>query len=379
VEGEKCADALQQAIPLGEVATTNPMGAGKWLPHFGEMLSGATVVVYADSDNAGRAHARMVRENLVDNGCTVTVKEAPPGTMRSGKPINDVADHLEAGLSLAALLVTTPGQEEEKARTGIDILDLVRRPRGKTDWVVPHTMAKGERLILIGFEGTGKSTLCRQFAAMVAAGLHPWDQTEIEPRKVLVVDAENHPDQVDDSWQVLVELCAEHGRPIERGQLVVMEEWESEIGLDTLEGSMWLQERVHAYKPDLVVMGPLTNLASRDLRDDEPVRRMRNAVNQARMVCNTAFLMEHHAPHKGPMDKERQVRPYGSSLFLKWPDYGYGMKPTGTDGVFEWFKNRGPRVRSRRWPSWLREGRSGSMEWPWMQCMYDEKTNTVTG
>jgi replicative DNA helicase len=121
----------------------------------------------------------------------------------------------------------------------------------------------------------------------------------------------------------------------------------------------------------VVVAGPLTNVASLDLRDDEPVRRLRNAVNRARSICNSAFLMEHHAPHKGPMDKERQVRPYGSSLFLKWPDYGYGMKPTQVEGVFEWYKNRGPRVRSRIWPGWIREGRDG--EWPFMQCVLDDK------
>jgi hypothetical protein len=371
-EGEKCVEALQTVIPDGEQATCNPMGAGpgKWEDHYSEALQGATVVVYADADEAGRAHARAVRESLIGHGCTVSIKEAPPGDL-AGKPINDVADHIEAGRTLDQLLETTPESEEERARTGIDVLDLILRPKGKTDYVIPMTLAKGERVILIGFEGTGKSTLCRQIAVMTAAGIHPWLGTDMEPRKVLFIDAENHPDQVDESWTELVEIAGQMGNPIERDRLIVMEEWESEHGLDTLEGAAWLEERVYAYKPDLVVAGPLTNLASRDLRDDEPVRRLRNAVNRARSICNSAFLMEHHAPHKGPMDKERQVRPYGSSLFLKWPDYGYGMKPTQVEGVFEWYKNRGPRVRSRIWPGWIREGRDG--EWPFMQCVLDDK------
>jgi hypothetical protein len=376
-EGEKCADALQAAIPDGEQATTNPMGAGKWEDHYGEMLSGATVVIYADADEPGRAHARLVRENLLDHGCTVTVKEPPPGVLRSGKSINDVADHLEAGKGLEALLETTPEAERERSRTGIDILDLIKRPRGRTEFVIPMTLAKGERLILIGFEGTGKSTLCRQIGAMVAGGMHPWTGQEIEPKKVLYIDGENHPDQVDENWSELVGLMARHDRPIERGQLIVMEEWESSIDLSSAEGGMWLTERVHAYQPDLVIMGPLTNLSGKDLRDDEPVRRMRNAINAARVVCNSAFIMEHHAPHKGPMDKERQVRPYGSSLFLKWPDYGYGLKPTEIEGVYEWWKNRGPRVRSRMWPGWLREGKPGTDEFPWMTCLIDENGQLV--
>jgi replicative DNA helicase len=151
-----------------------------------------------------------------------------------------------------------------------------------------------------------------------------------------------------------------------------MEEFARGQDLTSLEGSAWLTERVHAYRPDLVVMGPLTNLADRDLRDDEPVRRIRNAVDAALSICGSAFIMEHHAPLKGSADPERPLRPYGSSLFLKWPDYGFGIKPTKDPKVFEWFKNRGPRVRSREWPEALREGQPNSLEWPWMPSLLPE-------
>lgn len=366
-EGEKCAAALQRVIPAGEVATTNPGGAGKWQSDFSSHLAGATVVVYADSDDTGRNHAREVRESLLAVGASVTIKEAPSGVMKSGKPIHDVADHIEAGRTLAGLLETTPESLIEKARTGVDILDIIIRPRGKVEWAIDNTMALGERLLLLGFEGTGKSTLCRQIAVMAAAGLHPFTGAEIEPKRVLFIDAENHPEQVLDSWAQLVGLCARHDHPIEKGMLTVLEEWESDRQLDSQSGMDWLHERVYAYQPQLIVMGPLTNLAGRDLRDDEPVRRLRNAVNAARTVCNSAFVMEHHAPLKGTMDKERALRPYGSSLFLKWPDYGYGIKPTEDPKKFEWHKNRGPRVRSRIWPEALREGIPNSLEFPWME------------
>jgi hypothetical protein len=373
-EGEKCADALQAVIPEGDVATTNPGGAGKWLTQFSEMLAGASVVVYADGDEPGRVHARDVRNGCVAEGCTVKVLEAPSGVIaRSGKAINDVADHLEAGLGLDQLLETTPEAAVERARTGIDLLDLVKRPKGLVEFVIDDTLAKGERLILIGFEGTGKSTLCRQIAVQVAAGIHPFTGMAMkEPKKVLFIDAENHPDQTLESWQQLTGLCARHEMPVARGQLTVLEEWSGHPDLASPEGSAWLVERVHAYRPDLVVMGPLTNLADRDLRDDEPVRRIRNAVDAARTICNSAFIMEHHAPLKDGMSKERPLRPYGSSLFLKWPDYGYGIKPTSDEKVFEWFKNRGPRVRSREWPLALREGRPNTLEFPWMSSLLPE-------
>jgi 5S rRNA maturation endonuclease (ribonuclease M5) len=372
-EGEKCVHALLRVIGAGEAATCNPGGAGKWQAEFSQALAGATVVIYSDADDTGQKHAREVRESLVEHGCTVKIVEAPSGVTTEGKPINDVADHIEAGRTLEMLLETTPEMADERARTGVDVLDLILRPRDKVEYVIDNTLAKGERLILLGFEGTGKSTLCRQIAVMVAAGIHPFTHQPMEPRKVLFVDAENHPEQTLDSWNQMVGLAARHEHPVERGMLTVLEEWESDRDLCVPSGSDWLHERVFAYQPDLVVMGPLTNLAGRDLRDDEPVRKIKNAVTLARSICNSAFIMEHHAPHKGPLDKERPLRPYGSSLFIKWPDYGYGIKPTEDERIFEWHKNRGPRVRTRRWPDGLREGAANSIEWPWMPVIQDEE------
>lgn len=373
-EGEKCAEALRTVIPEGDEATCNPQGAGKWQPEFAHWLAGASVVIYADADDIGRVHARTVRESLVAVDAQVAIKEAPPGIVpSSGKAIHDVADHIEAGLDLSLLLETTPETEQERARTGVDILDVVKRPRGMTEFVIDRTLAKGERVVLIGFEGNGKSTLCRQVATMTAAGMHPFTGHEMEPRRVLFVDAENHPDQVLDSWSHLVGLAARHGHPVERGMLTVLEEHDTQPDLTSPDGAAWLMERVHAYNPELVVMGPLTNLAYRDLRDDEPTRKLLLAVDRARTVCNSSFWLEHHAPHKSPSDKQREPRPYGSSLFLKRPDYGFGMKPTEDPKVFEWLRNRGPRVRSRLWPEAIREG-SGGLEWPWMETLLPEDT-----
>lgn len=372
-EGEKCADALQAAIPDGEVATTSPQGAGKWAEEFGEVLAGATVVIYSDTDEKGQAHARQVRESLIARGCTVSIKEPAPGVLPSGKHVNDVADHLELGLGLDTLLETTPEQIAERARTGIDILDVIIRPRGRVEFAIDDTLAKGERCVLIGFEGHGKSTLCRQIAVMVSAGLHPFTGMPLkEPRKVMYIDAENHPDQTLESWGHLVGLAARHGYEVERGMLTLLEEHDTQPDLTSADGAAWLMERVHAYQPDLVVMGPLTNLASSDLREDMPVRRLLLAVDRARSACNSAFWMEHHAPHKGPGDKVRIPRPYGSSMFLKRPDYGFGMRPTDDPKVYEWMKNRGPRVRTRRWPEALREGVPNSLEWPWMETVLPE-------
>lgn len=366
VEGEKDVETL---IRLGETATTSPMGAGKWREEYTEMLAGASVRIIADADATGRAHARSVTDVLVEAGCTVTVYEPMAGA-------KDVTRQIEMGGSLDDLVETRPEVDEKRESYGVDVLDAIKRSTSAIEFIVPNMLARGDRLLITGFEGHGKSTLLRQIAAMVAAGIHPWTLAKFEPQKVLFIDAENHPDQVLVSWQDLVGLCARQDKPLERGQLTILEEWDND-DLDLLSegGQDWLIERIHAYKPDLVCMGPLTNVAGRDLKDDETVRKIKKAVNSARSIYGTAFIMEHHAPHKGSMDRERSVRPYGSSMFLKWPDFGYGLKPTEHEGLYEWQKTRFPRVRSRYFPDYLRAGKENTDEFPWMTAEVDKDGN----
>ena len=355
VEGEKDVESLRRR---GFTATTSPMGAGKWMPEYTEMLAASSVVIIADADTPGREHARIVKELLDEVGCVVSICEAMTGC-------KDITDHFEAGGTIDTLLETVPALVEGKESYGMDILDAIEREVKPSSFVIPHVLAAGDRWLLTGFEGHGKSTFCRQLAVQVAAGIHPWTGKDMEPQKVMVVDSENHPDQVLESWQDMIGRAARLGRPVQRGMLILQEEWDNEINLNESTGKRWLLERVNAHKPALVVIGPLYNLANKDLSEHAVVNEMKSAINEARGISGSAFIMEHHAPHRGNGDKERAVRPYGSSTFLKWPDFGYGLKPEEIEGYYELQKTRFPRVRSRHFPGWMRWGKPGTLEWPW--------------
>jgi len=102
VEGAKDADAL---VRVGEVATTNALGAGKWRAEYTETLRGATeVVVIADRDQAGYAHARQVAHALRPVVGNLLIAEPKEG--------KDVADHLAAGYSPDELLAVMDPEEE---------------------------------------------------------------------------------------------------------------------------------------------------------------------------------------------------------------------------------------------------------------------------
>jgi 5S rRNA maturation endonuclease (ribonuclease M5) len=107
VEGEKDADAIGRA---GAVATCNFEGAAKdgqrpkWRSEYGDVLRGAVVIVVADKDEAGYAHAAAIRADLGGKAASVTVVEAAEG--------KDAADHLAAGRGLDEFrAVQLPGDD----------------------------------------------------------------------------------------------------------------------------------------------------------------------------------------------------------------------------------------------------------------------------
>lgn len=90
VEGEKDADRLAS---LGYTATTNYAGAAKadqrakWRDEYAAQLSGADVVIVADNDEPGRAHARHWRDRLTPR-CRSVLLVVPA----RGKDVSDLLD-----------------------------------------------------------------------------------------------------------------------------------------------------------------------------------------------------------------------------------------------------------------------------------------------
>jgi 5S rRNA maturation endonuclease (ribonuclease M5) len=91
-EGEKDVHALED---VGIVATTNPMGAGKWRKEYTESLAGVQgVVIVADRDDEGSKHAQQVAVAITDAVVDhITIVEAATG--------KDAHDHLAAGLGIS--------------------------------------------------------------------------------------------------------------------------------------------------------------------------------------------------------------------------------------------------------------------------------------
>jgi len=101
-EGEKDADNL---AALGFTATTNALGAGKWLPEYGVHFRGADVVIIPDNDKTGRDHANKVATALKGIAKKIRVLEILNIWPECG-PTQDVSDWLSSGGGGAGILKT---------------------------------------------------------------------------------------------------------------------------------------------------------------------------------------------------------------------------------------------------------------------------------
>ena len=105
-EGEKDAESL---ITRGFCATTNHSGATGWASHFTEQLSGKTVIVIPDNDEAGKKRVAILSKNLHGK-----VKELrvfmPDGVENKG----DITDWLELGNDASTIFAKSTVAEQKK-------------------------------------------------------------------------------------------------------------------------------------------------------------------------------------------------------------------------------------------------------------------------
>jgi hypothetical protein len=102
-EGEKDCDAL---AARGLITTTNPGGAGKWLPNMSSYLRGRDAIILPDNDQAGDDHALDVAAKLHGIARSVTIHRLP-----GLPPKGDVSDWLAYGGNvddLSEIVIQTP-------------------------------------------------------------------------------------------------------------------------------------------------------------------------------------------------------------------------------------------------------------------------------
>jgi len=418
VEGEKDADAL---IRLGAVATTMPGGAGKWLDIHTEALAGAVVDIIIDNDEPGRRHAHLVYGILVEAGSDVAIWkcgeskdiydhiEAGHSTSDLAPvPPEDLASEFE-GQTVEPEEQPEDGEEPEvveqssEERAILKITELLasgKNPRhilnkvadlalsaddsssvfdtGKLvnwsdfvdeevddsyDWLIPGLLERQERVMIVAAEGVGKSMLARQVAICSGYGVNPFTFQRMPKIRTLTVDLEN-PERILRRTSTSIVGAARSMGYEKKGDvhLVIKPD-----GLNLLSATdrLVLERHIEAVEPDLLVMGPIYKAYI------DPGNKTSEAVaidvvkylDRIRTVYGVALWLEHHAP-LGQSMGSRELRPFGSAVWSRWPEFGLALQPDPTahaSYVYDVNHFRGARD-VRAWPLQMTRGKKFPFE-----------------
>lgn len=216
------------------------------------------------------------------------------------------------------------------------------------DWAIIGLLERTDRVLLTGPEGGGKSTLLRQIAVQCAAGIHPFTGDDIQPLTVLLLDLENSKRHIRRQLRPL--RLASHERADERLYVTCHPQ-----GLDLTDknDARQLAHLINRLTPDLVVGGPVYKLVGGDPTEEQPAKAAAMLLDRLRVTHGFALILETHQPHE--TNGKRPERPYGASLWKRWPEFGLHLSEQGH--LRHW---RGDRDE-RAWPPALQRGGV----WPW--------------
>jgi replicative DNA helicase len=307
-----------------------------------ETMSAASITFYAEQVKKVATRRRM------ESIATKLMSAARDETIAPSQAIQMVAEAIKDLHSTGKNRMTTKTLEE--------ILAVAE----DHDWLIPDLLERGDRLIITGFEGGGKTTWVRQLVICMAAGIHPTTLNMLdEPLTVLVVDAENTEAQWRSHTRGMVHNIHRMGGNNPAPRIHIHAKGRIDITRDATLGE--IHRLVDEHEPQVLAIGPIYKMVSTGINNDQEAAPVITALDSLR-DRGLALIMEGHSPKGTGANGQRDMSPRGSAALLGWPEFGFGMYPDSENpqltNIQRW---RGDRETGREWPRELWRG--GILPW----------------
>jgi len=305
VEGEKKVDAL---VGLGLVATTS----GGATSHDGadfEPLRGKRVVIWADFDDSGKAHAGAVKAILKGIHCEVISIDVESLNL----PVKgDVVDWLQINpLATKENVLALPLLPHEiKAEQGVILLKASELKPKPINWIWDGWIAGGKFHLLGGVAGTGKTTISLALASSITNGGRFPDNTRSPSGNVVVWTGE---DDISDTLTPRLMAMGANLDKVHFVQGVIGEDGEQPFNPST---DMLILQQAIAKVGDvkLLIIDPIVSVVKGDSHKNAEVRKDLAPLIQMAESMGFAIIGITHFS-KGTSGKEPIERITGSLAF----------------------------------------------------------------
>lgn len=283
--------------------------------------------------------------------------------LRGAQQIADGADHWDIADELVGGISGLERPAVTREKQWHDWSEVMAMDPGEPNWVMPGLLAHDERLVLTGMEGHGKSTLVYQLLLGAAYGVSPLDPTKrFTPQRVLVLDVENVVEtQIAAQYRMMQAAYRSKATDAFRTPDIRLMR-NRYIDLSRPGDRRALIDVAEQVQPDLLFMGSGYRLADGTQDHRTVAMSIQQTADTIRANTGCAVIIETHAGH-GFQNDRNGWRPDGSSYWMRWPEFGFGLAPVKVRSgrmarIVKW---RGDRVVGRDWPAGFKGG--GVMPW----------------